>query len=50
MKVQVTKCYLVQVLDDKGNELACRYVFCDKKEALQIGKELKAEIKEEKNT
>lgn len=43
MKVQITKCYLVQVLDDEGNEVACEYVFGDKEDAKQAGKRLKEE-------
>lgn len=36
--VRVTKCYLVQVLDDEGNEVSCNYTFShNKKEAEQIG-------------
>ena len=45
MKVQITKCYLVQVLDDEGNEVACEYVFGDKEDAKQTGKRLKEEAK-----
>lgn len=26
-KIQITKCYLVQVLDEDGNEVACDYSF-----------------------
>ena len=38
MEVRVTKCYLVQVLDDEGNEVACDYSFVQtKKEAERIG-------------
>lgn len=46
MKVQITKCYLVQILDDEGNEVACEYVFGDKKDAKQAGKRLKEEAKD----
>lgn len=39
--VQVTKCYLVQVLDDDGNEVACNYSFGQtKKEAERIGTQM----------
>lgn len=44
---QVTKCYLVQVLDKDGNELACEYAFTDtKKEAEAVGERLKDELLE----
>lgn len=46
MKVQITKCYLVQILDDNGNELEYEYVFGNKKDADKTGKELKKELKE----
>lgn len=47
MEVQVTKCYLVQVLDKDGNELACEYAFTDtKKEAEAVGERLKDEFLE----
>lgn len=46
MRVEITKCYLVQVLDDEGNEVACEYVFGDKEEAKETGKRLKEEVKD----
>lgn len=48
MRVKVTKCYLVQVLDSEGNELKCEYVFGDKSAADETGKRLKDEVKDEK--
>lgn len=47
MKTQITKCYLVQILDDEGNELACEYVFGDKNEAKNTAASLKQIIKKE---
>lgn len=48
MKIRVTKCYLVQVLDEDGNEQACEYVFANtKKEAEARGRELQRETEEE---
>jgi hypothetical protein len=43
MKVEITKCYLVQVFDEDGNEVACQYVFGNREDAKQVGKELKKE-------
>ena len=41
MQVRITKCYLVQVLDDDGNEVSCNYDFVNtKKEAVQTGREM----------
>lgn len=48
MKVRITKCYLVQILDADGNELKNEYVFGDKEDAKAHGKSLKELIKEEK--
>ena len=48
MKVRITKCYLVQVLDNEGNELESEYVFGDKEDAKAHGKSLKELIKMEK--
>ena len=47
MRVKVTKCYLVQVLDEEGNELKCEYIFGDRTAANETGKRLKEEIKDE---
>lgn len=41
LKTQITKCYLIQVLDDDGNEIECEYVFSDRKEAELRAKEMK---------
>lgn len=47
MKVEITKLYLVQVLDKDGNEVAYEYVVGDKKEAVAVGKSLKEQAKSE---
>ena len=47
MKTQITKCYLVQILDDEGNEVACEYVFGDKEEAKETARALKKGLKKE---
>ena len=45
-RVEVTKCYLVQVLDEDGNEVACDYDFVsNKKEAEQTGREMIEAVK-----
>lgn len=46
MKVQITKCYLVQVTDDSGNELRCEYVFGNRAEAEKAGSRIKEEVEE----
>lgn len=47
MEVRITKCYLVQVLDNEGNQVASEYVFGDKEAARESGKTLKAIAQEE---
>ncbi len=47
LKVQVTKCYLVQVLDEDEAELKWEYVFGDKDAAKEVGRQLKAEAQKE---
>lgn len=42
MKIEITKCYCIQLLDEDGNELDCTYQFCDREEAKQYGREMKA--------
>lgn len=46
-KIQITKCYLVQIVDEEGNEIACEYVFADRKQAEKTGKKLKEEMEGE---
>lgn len=49
MRIEITRCYLVQVLDDEGNELASDYDFvATKKEAMETGKEMLRILKERK--
>lgn len=48
MKVEITKLYLVQVMDKDGNEVAYEYVVGDKADAIATGKLLKEQVKEEK--
>ena len=40
MKVEITKCYLVQLFDDDGNEIDYQYVFDNKKGAEKAGKQM----------
>lgn len=47
MKVEITKLYLVQVMDKNGNELAYEYVVGDKANAIATGKSLKENLKHE---
>lgn len=48
MDVRVTKCFLVQVVDDGGNEIVAEYVFSNtKKEAQERGYDMRDEIAKE---
>lgn len=47
LKVKLSKCYLVQVMDEDGNEIKCEYVFGDRSEAEETGRTLKEEAKRE---
>lgn len=48
MDVRVTKCFLVQVVDDDENEIAAEYVFSNtKKEAQDRGYDMRDEIAKE---
>lgn len=48
MRTVITKCYLVQITDNEGNELACSYVFGDKEDAKREGRTLKEGLEQEK--
>lgn len=47
VKVQITKCYLIQILDKDGNELACDYDFVSRQSAQEIGKRMKEAYNED---
>lgn len=44
MKVEVYKCYLVEVVDENDNVVFFEYHFTDRKDALRIGKEEKERL------
>lgn len=46
VKVQITKCYLVQILDKDGYELECDYSFVNKEDAKRIGERMLKEYNE----
>ena len=47
IKTRITKCYLVEIIDEEGNGISCEYVFGDKGEANDIAKSLKESVKQE---
>ena len=41
LKIRLSKCFLVQIVDDEGNEISSEYVFTNQKSvAEQRGKEM----------
>lgn len=44
MKVEVYKCYLIEVVDDEKGILFSEYHFTDRKDAIRIGQEEKAKL------
>lgn len=44
MKVEVYKCYLVEVLDDDGKVADSQYIFTDRKDAIKQGEKMKDEL------
>lgn len=47
IKTRITKCYLVEVIDEEGNSLVSEYVFGDKENATNEAKSLKKSIRKE---
>ena len=46
MRVELTKVYLIQVLDENGYEMASEYLICDRATALEHGKQMKEALKD----
>lgn len=46
-KVRISKCYLIEICDKDGNELACDYSFVSYNDAKKIGQRMKAEYNKE---
>ena len=46
--VRITKCYLVEYIDDNGKELCSDFCFGTKKDAEEVGERLKKEYVEMK--
>ena len=46
MRIEITKCYLVQILDSDGNELQCEYVCGDRQAAVREGQAMKENLRE----
>lgn len=44
MKVEVYKCYLVEVLDDDDKVADSQYIFTDRKDAIKQGEKMKEEL------
>ena len=39
-KVQITRCYLVQIVDKDGNELDADYTFVSREDAKKLGQQM----------
>ena len=48
MKVEVYKCYLVEVVDDEKGAIFSEYYFTDRKDAIRIGQEEKERLIKQK--
>ena len=46
LKLRVTRCYLVEVVDKEGNEIVSDFTFCDRKDTKRIGERLMKEAAE----
>ena len=46
MKARYTRIWLVQILDEEGNEISCEYVAGHKEHAKVAAKRMKEQIKE----
>lgn len=47
IKVRITRCYLIEIVDKDGNELACEYTFCNREDAKKTGERMIREYNEE---
>lgn len=49
IKIRLTKCYLVEIVDSEGNEIESEYVFADRTKSKEYGEKMKeGTIKETK--
>lgn len=48
MKVEVYKCYLVEVVDDEKGAIFSEYYFTDRKDAIKQGKKIKEKLMKER--
>lgn len=49
MKIRLTKCYLVEIVDSEGNEIESEYVFADRTKSKEYGEEMKKELLRKQN-
>lgn len=48
MKVEVYKCYLVEVVDDEKGAIFSEYYFTDRKDAIRQGEKIKEKLMKER--
>lgn len=49
IKIRLTKCYLVEIVDSKGNELESEYVFADRTKSKEYGEKMKEGLLRKQN-
>lgn len=49
MKIRLTKCYLVEIVDSEGNEIESEYVFVDRTKSKEYGEKMKEELLRKQN-
>lgn len=49
MKIRLTKCYLVEIVDSEGNEIESEYVFADRTKSKEYGEKMKEELLRKQN-
>lgn len=49
MKIRLTKCYLVEIVDSEGNEIESEYVFADRTKSKEYGEKMKKGLLRKQN-
>ena len=49
MKIRLTKCYLVEIVDSEGNEIESEDVFADRTKSKEYGEKMKKELLRKQN-
>ena len=49
MKIRLTKCYLVEIVDSEDNEIESEYVFADRTKSKEYREKMKEELLRKQN-